>query len=118
MRKLQEIPRVQEWINLVIGAVLFSAPWVLQFTDLSEATSNARICGFVICVVSIGALLAYGAWEEWHGIALGAWIIVSPWALDFAPVITALGAHVILGVLLIASESWEIWTVRHPHLTA
>ena len=115
MRKLFEIPRLQEWINIAIGAALFVSPWMLQFTDLSQAALNAKLCGFVIAVVAVGALLAYGEWEEWHGIALGAWIMVAPWVLDFAPATTAAGAHVLFGALLIVSEGWEIWNVRHSH---
>ncbi len=118
MRKLLETPRLQEWINLAIGATLFMAPWALQFTDLSEATVNARVCGLVILVVAGGALLSFGEWEDWHGIALGAWIMTSPWILDFAPITSAAGIHILLGALYVASEGWEIWKVRHPTLTS
>jgi len=118
MRKLLETPRLQEWINLVIGAALFMSPWALQFTDLSDATVNARVCGLVIFVVAGGALLAFGEWEDWHGIAVGAWIMISPWILGFAPITSAAGTHVFLGAMFIASESWEIWKIRHPTVTS
>ena len=113
MHEHKDSPRLQEWLNLLIGGALFVSPWVLQYRDLSGAALNAQLCGFIICAVAVGALLAYDEWEEWHGIALGAWIVAAPWVLDFVPVVAAAGAHVLLGTLLIVSEAREIWIVRH-----
>ena len=48
-----------------------------------------------------------------HGIVLGVWILIAPWVLGFAVITTATAAHVVLGVFLIASEAWEIWSVKH-----
>jgi uncharacterized membrane protein HdeD (DUF308 family) len=113
MRRLSKIPRLQEWINLLIGAALFGSPWLLQYRDLSEAAWNAHLCGLIICAVAVMALLAYEEWEEWHGVVLGVWIMAAPWVLEFDPVVAAAGVHVLLGALLIASEAREIWVVRH-----
>lgn len=37
-----------------------------------------------IGVVSAAAMVAYANWKEWINLLLGAWLIVSPWALGFA----------------------------------
>ncbi len=113
---LSSVSRLQDRLNLMIGVLLFFSPWVLGYTDLTAATLNAWICGVVISGTAVAALIALKEWEQWHGIALGGWIVIAPWVLGFAPITSVAVAHVMLGILLIASEYWEIWQVRHPHV--
>jgi hypothetical protein len=118
MRDLLVVPRLQDRINLGIGVLLFISPWLLQFTDMMDAAINAWLCGLVVVGVATAALISFRQWEQWHGIALGAWIIISPWVLGFAPLVSVTALHVVLGLLLVVSESWEIWRLRHPAAAA
>lgn len=112
MRKLLVIPRVQDWMNLVMGSALFLTPWVLSFTDLGLAAWNAWLCGGVVACVALVALIAYEPWEQWHGVAIGLWLMLAPWVLGFTAAVGAVAAHVILGAMILASEAWEIWHLR------
>lgn len=112
MNNVSEIYRLPNLINLGVGVVLFVSPWLLQFTDLSSATINARIFGLIIVFVASCELLALKEWEEWHDIGIGVWVMAAPVVLDFSPIPTALGAHLALGAILIASASWEIWHLK------
>ena len=55
-------------------------------------------------------------WEDWISVALGLWLLVSPWVLDYGQVAVTQNA-VLLGFLLIAAEFvelnlfrvWEEW---------
>lgn len=118
MRDLLNVPRLQDRINLGVGIVLFISPWLLQYTDMTAATVNAWLCGVVVAGVATAALISFRQWEQWHGIAVGAWIILSPWVLGFAPLVPIAGLHVLLGLMLVASECWEIWQVRHTRQIA
>ena len=117
MRKLLEVSRLPDWLNLAIGVALFVSPWMLGFTDLPGASKNAWLSGAAVAVVSVCALLALKEFEEWHDIAIGTWIMISPLVLDFTEVLTALYAHLILGELLIISAAWEIWRLRRARQT-
>jgi hypothetical protein len=112
MRKLLEVERLPDWINLGIGVLLFVSPWLLRFTDLVVLSRNAWITGLVIMILSVSAILALKEWEEWYDIAIGAWVMAAPLILGFTEVPAVLVAHLILGGLLIVSAGWEIWLVR------
>lgn len=112
MRKFLDTPRLPDWFNLAIGALLFLSPWALNFTDLPEASRNAWISGAAVAVIAVCALLALKEWEEWQDIALGVWIMIAPLVLDFTQALSAMYAHLLLGELLIISAGWEIWRLR------
>ena len=40
-----------EWVNVILGVVLFISPWVLDFTNFSLAAWNFWIVGFVVVVL-------------------------------------------------------------------
>lgn len=57
-------------------------------------------------------------WQDPVNALLGAWVILSPWALGFQDMTTVMGNAVIIGVALIAAalgaifvpRAWEEWT--------
>ena len=46
-------------------------------------------------------------WYHWTTIALGAWLIVSPWVLGFASINLALWNNVIAGIVFILLALWN-----------
>jgi hypothetical protein len=50
-------------------------------------------------------------WEDWTSVALGLWLLVSPWVLDYGEMATAQNA-VVVGFLLIATEFVELNVFR------
>jgi hypothetical protein len=108
------IERFQDWINLILGALLFISPWLLGFADQTMAAWNAWIAGAVVVALSIAALVRFAEWEEWVNIVVGLWILISPWVLGFAGINTARWTCVILGIVIAAMAAWEAWTTRHP----
>jgi hypothetical protein len=110
---------LQDWINLVLAACLFIAPWVLGYTEEPMAAWTSFISAIVVGGVALAAIVAFTEWEEWLSFALGIWVVLAPWVLGFTGVTLAVWTHVILGVLVAAIAAWEIWQVHHaPHVTA
>jgi hypothetical protein len=100
--------------NLVLGAFLFFSPWIFGFTADAPST-NARICGLVIAVVSIAALALFAIWEEWLNLIVGLWLIASPWVLGFAGTAAALNVHLAVGFLVAVLAAIELWFMyQHP----
>ena len=95
-------------INLVLGLVLLIAPWLLGFVS-DVATLNAAMCGAVITLVALEALIAFVEWEEWINLAVGLWVAASPWLLGFG---AEMRIHVIVGVLVAAIAATELWLVH------
>jgi hypothetical protein len=74
--------KVCDIANLVVGAILIFSPLIFGYQD-EVATQNAIFSGFIIAVISAGALIEFGAWEEWLILSVGLWLIASPWILKF-----------------------------------
>ena len=102
----------------ILGAVLIFSPWIFGFAA-GAPSQNAWITGIAIVILSIAALAAFAAWEEWLNLAAGVWAIASPWLLGFQGT-TARTVHVVIGVLVAALAAAELW-MRYqnpPRLTA
>ena len=93
--------------------------WIFGYVDEQIPARNAWVCATVIAALAIAALSVLKEWEEWINLFLGAWVLVSPWALGFGMNVGALWSHVVLGLLIAAIAAWSIWDIRHlPHATA
>lgn len=47
-------------------------------------------------------------WEDWAGIALGAWLLASPWLLGYATVDAAVMNALVMGTILVLEELLEV----------
>ncbi len=94
-------------INLVLGIWLIISPFLLGHSDVSFW--NQIIVGLIIAVLA--AIRAFGAydapWMSWVNVALGIWLIISPWVLGYSVVASALWNDVIVGVLVIVLGAWS-----------
>jgi hypothetical protein len=74
---------VLDLYNLLLAAVLFTSPWFFAHASRT-AGLDLRLSGAAIIILSLAAMIAFSAWEEWINLALGLWLVVSPWLLGFA----------------------------------
>ncbi|WP_316239111.1 SPW repeat protein [Bradyrhizobium sp. SZCCHNR1015] len=72
--------------SLVVGAFLFSSPWILGFGGPAPntATQTAGVLGAVIGVTSFAALAAFEVWEEYILLLASAAAILSPLVIGLA----------------------------------
>lgn len=111
----------QDWSSLVLGVVLFLAPWL--FGTMANATSswNAWILGAIVAGIALLALARPMAttYEGVEAIA-GIWLFLAPWILGFAAVGAAAWTGWIIGVLLVALAIWKLTQARRAsvHATA
>jgi hypothetical protein len=117
--------RWRSWVVLALGVWLFLSPWILGFAaaapgagaevagGFTAAAWNAWILGVVVAAFALWAALQSAAWPNWASGVLGAWLVLSPWILDFAAVTAALWNHVLVGVLIVARVVWDLWEVHH-----
>jgi hypothetical protein len=110
----------QDGVCLLLGVWLFFSPWVLGFVGLQMAFWNALLFGAIIAALAFAAIVEFRDWEEWIDMAIGAWLVVSPWVLGFAAMrsvvvggdYAATWNFVATGVLTIALAAWSL---RHHH---
>jgi hypothetical protein len=70
--------------NLVLGIWLALSPAALSYMEHTTPAANGSLVGIVIAVAAAAALISFRMWEEWVNVALGAWLVVSPFVLDYA----------------------------------
>ena len=74
---------VLDFYNLALAALLLASPSLFRLTN-GTGKIELWATGAAIAVISIAAIAAYASWEEWANVALGVWLVVSPWVLGFA----------------------------------
>lgn len=105
--------KVKHWqdsLNLVLGLWLAISPWALSFSEEMQPTWNAVIVGALIVALAVFEFVKLMAWEEWADVALGAWLVISPWVLGFSGLATVMWNAVIVGALVAALALWTLGT--------
>jgi VIT1/CCC1 family predicted Fe2+/Mn2+ transporter len=77
-------------VNVILGAALFLAPFVLGYSDNTEALLTSLILGVIIGVLSF-----YGEFEV--SAAFGAVAFIAPWVIGFDGESSALWSFLLLG---------------------
>jgi len=73
----------QDPANAVIGVLILMSPWLAGYALVQPALANAVIVGTLLFTVSVAAAVIGRPWVECAVVALGAWMLASPWALSF-----------------------------------
>ena len=107
---MKQMKHWQDPVNALLGAWLLLSPWVLAYADQRIAMVNALAVGALLVAAAIGAIVVPKAWEEWVEVALGAWLMVSPWALGFAGHMAAMQNALFSGLLVTVLALWVLGT--------
>jgi hypothetical protein len=103
--------RWQDVVNVLVGLWVATSPWVLGFVDNYYAAMwNALVVGIAIIVLELVDIDWPAAWEEWLSIALGAWLIASPWVFGFADFRVGLASSVASGIVVIVLAAWALFS--------
>lgn len=102
----------QDGITLVTGILLALVPFVVAIAppdggSTMLVTSNFLLSGAAAVVLGASAMFFFQIWEEWLGIALGAWLITSPWVLGFTYAQEAMWSAIAGGVVIAVMGIWR-----------
>jgi len=78
-----ESESILDLYNLLLAVVLFASPWFFAHASRT-AGLDLWLSSAAIIILSLAAMIAYSTWEEWINLALGLWLVVSPYLLGFA----------------------------------
>ncbi len=95
-------------VIMLLGIWLFVSPWAVQYAAQETAAANAYALGGTIVFFGAVAMYAPKAWDEIVNLLLGAWMIASPFVLQFASDYAAAINAVIVGALIMVLASWAI----------
>lgn len=96
----------------VLGAFLFVSPWLFAYS-YQPARVDAFASGALLVLVSLLAMALFREWEEWLNLAVGCWILASPWVLGF-PHGSGMHVAVTVGVAVVSLSMLELFLVHHP----
>jgi SPW repeat len=99
--------RWQDWVNWVLGLWLFVSPAVLQFATIEHAW-NAYLVATGIALITAAALAGFKPWLEWIALALGGWLVASPWLVGFSTSTAATWNAVVIGGLVVLFAAWAL----------
>jgi hypothetical protein len=68
--------------NLALAMLLFVSPWLFAGSKGLPAI-DIWASSAAIAAISLAAIFAFANWEEWANLALGIWLMASPWVLGF-----------------------------------
>lgn len=105
-RQDRTMGRWQDWFNLVFGAWLIIAPFVAVGAAGDVAAWNSYVCGVIVAVFAIVALVRPQVWEEWLNLIVGIWLIIAPFALGYTDQPGPMWNQIIVGLLIGADALW------------
>lgn len=99
----------EEWCGMVLGVAIVLSPWFTTVPDHSEVVANALIVGILVFGLAQLEYLSLQRWEEAGAFVLGTWLIISPFAFDYAGAETLRSWHFALGGLVVALAVLQLW---------
>jgi hypothetical protein len=93
--------------NLALAMLLFVSPWLFAGSKGLPAI-DIWASSAAIAAISLAAIFAFANWEEWANLALGIWLVVSPWVLGFTHT-SAMHFSVGVGAAVAFMATLEIW---------
>jgi predicted MFS family arabinose efflux permease len=107
---MRQVKHWQDAVNAVLGAWLVVSPWLVGYSGDNTPTIHAVIVGALLLAAALGAILVPRAWEEWTELALGLWLIASPWVLGFSAQAQVMQTAVATGIVVAILALWTLAT--------
>jgi hypothetical protein len=100
------IPAWRKWTTVLLGTYLFTAPWIFGISEAEANTVNAWIVGACIVVAQLRVPIVSGPRAaELMKVGLGAWLLVSPFALGFVGSGAAWNAWIVGSLILALADT-------------
>ena len=109
----------EDWVGMLIGVLIGFSPWLADQQHDQSVMWNAVLVGALVLVLAQLEYVSLQRWEEIGEIALGLWLMASPFIFGYAESGALHHWHFVLGgivVLLAALELWQDWTLSDKEL--
>lgn len=115
--------RWQDWVVLVLGVLLFIAPFVFRATTHPASAWDGWILGVIGVILALLSLGLAGSVvntvTEVLTLILGVVLFISPWVLGFTTLPAMAWTAWIIGVLFFIAGIWTLYEMRRrPHIGA
>lgn len=103
------------WLTAILGLLMVIAPWVLGFSDNTNALWTSVALGAVLFLLSAVEAGQKGQvmWEYWLIGLVGLLAILAPFALGFSTLTAAMWSLIALGGLALILSGYEVFVRRN-----
>jgi len=107
----------QDWINYFLGLWVFGSPWFIEHAMIgaqpgagSRGMLNLWVVGLAVILLTTLAIngIVSRSWAEPAVLALGAWLLLSPWIIGFTATTPLMWNSVICSALLLVFAGWSL----------
>ena len=117
----------EDWFGMAMGLLIVLSPWITgeanhglgQQPEPGLAILNAVLVGILVFGLAQMEYIALQRWEEAGEMALGLWLVVSPYVLGYSGDGALRFWHTSLGgfvILLAALKLWQDWDLTDQDL--
>jgi len=104
MRRSQNVTGGSGW-NIALGIWTIVSAFVLVHDQNNAFAWNNVIVGIVIAIIALGRTDVHGSNRSGWNVALGIWMIISPFVLRFSHLPALVWNNIIVGIL-VALAAW------------
>ena len=108
----------EDYAGIVLGVVIALSPWLAGQQDNQVVNWNSGLVGILVLALAALELVDLRRSEEVGEIALGLWLIASPFIYGYVESPLAIWQFVLgaMVVLLAALELWQDWKLSNKEL--
>ncbi len=102
----------EDWLGMALGLAIALSPWASGDAVAHPAVWNAALVGVAVFFIAELEYVALRRWEETAQVALGLWLVLSPYVFGYFEAGSLRFWHSTLGglvILLAALELWQDW---------
>ena len=106
----------EDMVSVLLGILVIAAPTVFAEQSANCVYINAGVVGLFIVTLGFMLLMWLQRWEEHLELLCGLWVIGSPYLYGYGGNLAV--AHYILGFLVVALATLELWQDRNRRFDA
>ena len=99
----------EDLFSAALGVLLLVSPILVEGDMPPPVMFSVLIAGIVILAVSLFEIMMAGRWEEVIQFALGVWLAVSVFVLDYGIAFELRALHFAIGALVAFMAAFEFW---------
>jgi hypothetical protein len=114
VRFLQSHNAWEDWLGVALGLLIVPSPWLAGQTDDRAVVLNAALVGVFVLMFAELELVALQRRQELAELALGLWLMASPFVFGYADAGNLRFMHFLLGGLVALLAVLELWQGEKP----
>lgn len=99
----------EDWLGMLVGVLIGLSPWLSGQMGSQAMMFNAVVVGAMVFVLGELEAADLHRWQEGGEIALGSWLVASPFIFSYSGNGTLRYWHFVLGALVVALAALELW---------